>query len=511
MDGAYRAVVEAVFRCRLVAGVELRRRGRTSVLTRSRPVTVVEVSERARRLLARGAAAGLSRPSAGQLQFLRHLAELGLIEFWADVGEWPSVSVIVPARGRRGQLEACLAALGGLHYPTDRLELWVVDDGSTPPLTVPAGVRLLRRERSGGPAAARNLGAGSVRSDVLAFVDSDCLPDPRWLSSLVAELADPAVAAAGGRLLPARPGGSWLERYDATRSQLDLGAHYAEARPRDRVPYLVSASLAVRRSAFEEVGGFEEALRFGEDVDLSWRLHARGHRLVYQPRALVRHHHRGSVRAFVTTRANYAASEAALLERHPAQGRWLTLTPGLLVALGGTALALGGRRRLLAPCLGFLAAEAAAGVVVTGRETGLPPHTNAGALARGYGSGTYHVGRQLARYYAWVGLLAARRRPRLLGPLAAALVGTALVDWARLRPPLRPAAFVAASLLDDLAYQWGTLWGCLREATLAPLRVQLRIGYRNREPRPARRAETRISTTSAAESAPKRACREFGP
>jgi hypothetical protein len=91
------------------------------------------------------------------------------------------------------------------------------------------------------------------------------------------------------------------------------------------------------------------------------------------------------------------------------------------------------------------------------------------------------VGRQLARYYAWLGLLAARRRPRLLGPVAAALVGTALVDWARLRPALRPAAFVAASVLDDLAYQCGTLWGCLRERTLAPLRVQVRIGYGNRD------------------------------
>ena len=475
--------MRAVYRCHLAAGVELERHGRTAVLTRRRPVTVVEVSERARRLLAKGAAEGVSRASPGQLAFLRHLAELGLIELWADVQEWPSVSVIVPARGRSDQLEACLAALRAVRYPPDRVELVVVDDGSAPPLAVPAGVRLLRREQAGGPAAARNVGAWAVESDVLVFVDSDCLPDPSWLSELVAELADPKVAAAGGRVLPARPRGSWLERYDAVRSQLDLGAHFAEARPRDRVPYLVSASLVVRRSAFEQVGGFEEGLRFGEDVDLSWRLHARGHRLVYQPRALVRHHHRGSVRAFVTTRANYAASEAALLERHPAQGRWLTLTPGLLVALGGIGLALAGRRRLLAPCLGFLAAEAAAGVLVTGRETGLPPRTNAGALARGYGAGTYHVAKQLARYYAWLGLVAAQRWPRLLGPVAAALVGTALVDWARLRPPLGPGAFVAASALDDLAYQCGTLWGCLREGTPAPLRVQVRVGYGNRQPR----------------------------
>jgi hypothetical protein len=69
--------------------------------------------------------------------------------------------------------------------------------------------------------------------------------------------------------------------------------------------------------------------------------------------------------------------------------------------------------------------------------------------------------------------LAARRRRRLLGPVLAGLLGSAAVDWIRLRPALSLVEFAAAQALDDLSYQLGCLAGCLRHRTLAPLRVDL--------------------------------------
>jgi hypothetical protein len=85
--------------------------------------------------------------------------------------------------------------------------------------------------------------------------------------------------------------------------------------------------------------------------------------------------------------------------------------------------------------------------------------------------------RQLVRYHglaAAAAALASRRRASLLPALAAAALAPAVVDWWRLRPALSLPAYVAASALDDGAYQWGLLRGCARERSLAALRVELR-------------------------------------
>jgi hypothetical protein len=68
----------------------------------------------------------------------------------------------------------------------------------------------------------------------------------------------------------------------------------------------------------------------------------------------------------------------------------------------------------------------------------------------------------------------------LLGLVLAGLLGSAAVDWMRLRPALSPVEFAAAQALDDLSYQLGCLRGCLRHRTLAPLRVDLVFNGRRR-------------------------------
>ncbi len=435
------------------------------------------------RLLARlpaGVDVTLSGLRPAELRFLRRLAELDLVDVrpaW-EGASWPSVTVVVPVRDRPEPLAACLASLDRLRYPAGRLAVVVVDDGSARPPAVPPGVRLVRLAEPRGPAAARNAGAAGRRSDLLAFVDSDCTVEPGWLEALVPELADPDVAAAGGRVLPASAG-SWLERYEAVRSPLDLGAAPASARPRRPVPFLVTASLVVRRAAFEAAGGFDPGLRLGEDVDLCWRLAAAGHRLVYRPEAAVRHRHRGRVTAFAATRAAYAGSESPLLRRHPGNGRWLGVSAGMGAALLGIAGGLLGQPAPLAA--GGLAMGLEV-VATAGRleALGLPRRRSAAALLRGQANCLYHVGRQLVRYYGLPALALAlaagrARRRRLLLGVAIATVGPAVADWRRLRPALSFPAFLAASVLDDAAYQCGLLAGCLRERSPRALAVELRL------------------------------------
>jgi mycofactocin glycosyltransferase len=473
------------WRCRLAAGARLRRvRGRVFVVGES-PLTVVQVKPAALRLLGRlghDAEVALPAPRPAELRLLRHLADIGLVSLRAVDDVQPAVTIVIPVRDRPRELAECLASLDALRYPRDLLDVVVVDDGSAGPPAVPEGVRLLRLPSSIGPAGARNAGARVARGDVLAFLDSDCVAEPGWLEGLLPELADPEVAAAGGRIRAAFER-SWLERYEAVRSPLDLGGARAAAGPGRPVPYLVTANLAVRRADFEAAGGFDERLRWGEDVDLCWRLHGAGRRLVYQPAGEVRHRHRGGVRAFAATRAAYARSEAALLARHPEGERWLAFSAGsAALVLGGLGALLGRPRLFVAGALA-LAVETAA---TAGRlaPLGVPRRRAATALLRGQATGLYWVARQLTRYYGlplFVATLSRRpARRRLILALGGIWAAPAIADWRRLRPRQSMPAFLAAHLLDDTAYQYGLLHGCWRAGTLLPLRVRLRLTGRRR-------------------------------
>jgi mycofactocin system glycosyltransferase len=451
--------------------VRLSRVGGRVFVVGERPLTVVQVKPAALRLLGRltnDAEVALPAPRPAELRLLRHLADVGLVSLRAEASVRPSVTVVIPVRDRPSELAECLASLEALRHPRDLLDVVVVDDGSETAPAVPAGVRLLRLPSSLGPAGARNAGARAARGDVLAFLDSDCLADPGWLEGLLPELADPEVAAVGGRIRAASER-SWLERYEAVRSPLDLGGARAAVGPGRPVPYLVTANLAVRRADFAPA----EAL-----VELSWRLHRAGRRLVYQPAGEVRHRHRGGVRAFAATRAAYARSEAALLARHPEGERWLALSPGSAALVLGGLAALLGRPRLLAAGALALAVETAA---TAGRlaPLGVPRRRAVPALLRGQATGLYWMARQLTRYYGLpllVATLSCRpARGRLVLALAGIWAAPAIADWRRLRPRQSMPAFLAAHLLDDTAYQYGLLHSCWRDRTLLPLRVRLRL------------------------------------
>jgi mycofactocin system glycosyltransferase len=473
-------IIHLSWRCRLAAGVRLRRAGSRAYVVAERPLTVLEVRPAALRLLGRltpGEEVSIPAPRPAELRLLRHLAGTGLLDLRPEGGPEPRVTVVVPVHGRPRELAECLASLARLRHPPDRLRILVVDDGSPAPVTAPPGVRIVRLPRSRGAAAARNAGARAARTDVLAYLDSDCLAEPGWLEALLPELADPEVAAVGGRVAAAAQG-TWLERYEAVRSPLDLGVSRTEARPGRPVPFLVTSNLVIRRADLLAAGGFDERLRWGEDVDLCWRLHRAGRRLVYQPAGLVRHRHRGRPADFARTRANYAGSEAELLARHPEGGRWLGFSPGLAAAVLGAAGALLGRPRLLAAGALVLAAETAATAAQLD-PLGVPASRSVPALLRGHAAGLYWAARQLTRYYGLPAIVAALSfggaRRRLLPALAGVWAAAGIADWARLRPRQGAAAFLAAHLLDDAAYQYGLLLGCWRRRTLLPLRVRLRL------------------------------------
>lgn len=206
-----------------------------------------------------------------------------------------TISVVVPVKDDQAGLEETLHAVAAL-TPVTAAEVIVCDNGSVPPMTVPAGVRLVREIRPGSYAA-RNAGVAVSSGDVLAFTDAGCRPAPGWLASAVTALAgvvaDGAVDAVGGPVsLTFRNGrgpSTAAERFEAERAFPQQTYIREEG-------FAVTANLVLTRAAFMAAGGFDPGARSGGDLDFGRRLAAAGQRLGYAADAVVLHPARAELR-----------------------------------------------------------------------------------------------------------------------------------------------------------------------------------------------------------------------
>jgi mycofactocin system glycosyltransferase len=206
-----------------------------------------------------------------------------------------------------------------LGHCTNTAGVVFVDDGSGTPISGLRGATLLRLRRNSGPAAARNAGAIAAETPIVAFVDTDVDLHQGWLDGLLWHFDDPRVGFVAPRVAsgPVVDGGDVrVAKYEERHSPLDLGGDPAPIAPGTRVAYVPAAVLLVRRSALDEIGGFDASLRCGEDVDAVWRLNAAGWRGRYEPSVVVHHQPRRSWRALAEQRRTYGESAAALAAAH---------------------------------------------------------------------------------------------------------------------------------------------------------------------------------------------------
>jgi mycofactocin system glycosyltransferase len=406
-------------------------------------------SEAARTLGRRLVDAGMAHPRPG----------------WADAMPGPpappDATVVVPVRDRAAALDRCLAALD------EGVPVVVVDDGSADAAAVRAvcrrhGAALVRRESAGGPGAARNAALPAVASELVAFLDSDCIPEPGWLAVTAAHFADPVVGAVAPRVRPpaAVRDAPVRDRYAAARSPLDMGPHERRVVPGGPVAYVPAAAVVVRRRALAP--GFDQGLRYGEDVDRVWRLHDAGWRVRLEPRATVRHAEPGSWPALLARRRRYGTAAAPLARRHPRRLAPLVARPGPAAA---TALLLARRPRPAA----LVAAVQTALVAGRLRRAGVPPGQAPALSARAVADTFVGIGRAATMLAAPV-LLAALCSRRGRAPALALLAAPPLQEWARRRPPLDPLRWAAACIADDVSYGLGVWAGCIEHRTAAPLK-----------------------------------------
>jgi hypothetical protein len=221
----------------------------------------------------------------------------------------PSVTVVMPFAGDAAGAGRAIDALLELEMrPGD--ELVLADNSGVAVARSPVTVVRARAELS--PAYARNAGAERASADWILFLDADCRAPRNLLDAYFEEDVGADVGALAGEVVAADDARTLAERYGAARSFLGQAAHLAHPyRPR-----AVAANLMVRRTAFEQVGGFYEGVRAAEDTDFSWRLQEAGWRLELRPQAQVQHTYRATIGELRRQWRGYAAGRAWLARRY---------------------------------------------------------------------------------------------------------------------------------------------------------------------------------------------------
>ncbi len=370
------------------------------------------------------------------------------------------VEIVIPVYRGVEEFARCLASVA-----PEGLPVIVVDDASPAPeaaeiarLCAEHGARLIVHERNGGPGAARNTGFAATTADFVAFIDSDVVASPGWVTRLRPVFDDPIVGAAGPRVRPDVVGDSAIELYEETRSELDMGPHPSRVVYGVPVGWLPTASAMVRRAAVTEPP-FEPGLRIGEDVDLFWRMDEAGWTVRYVTDVVNRHRVRTALRDFSSRRAGYGSSAAQLEARHP--NRLIPAQP----TVAGLALmaALSSRR----PAAKW-AALGITGYELARHRRVLPPQVPAATVAEmtalSLWTDAFWVGHLLRRDWWPVGaaVLAATPRSRTARVIAAAMAAEPVRDHLLSPTRLGPVRSLALRMVDDASYGSGVIANAYR-------------------------------------------------
>ena len=224
----------------------------------------------------------------------------------------PNASVIVPFAGSDADLETLLGSLAALRLaPGD--EVIVADNRPGARAARRSGVEIIEASRVRTPAFARNRAARIANGEWLVFIDADTAPDPSLIDELFVPepAADTAVLA--GWIDDVADCPSLTARHGTSRGRMSqLRTLEGAARP-----YAQTANCAIRRTAFEQAGGFVDGARAGEDADLCFRLQDVGWRIEERISARVEHRSRATPDELVRQLIRHGSGAAWLERRYP--------------------------------------------------------------------------------------------------------------------------------------------------------------------------------------------------
>ena len=198
------------------------------------------------------------------------------------------VSVVVPTYNRREDVLKCITALGNQTYPADRFEILIVDDGSTDgtqeavqkkACEIP-NLSYYRVQVNNGDGHARNQGVNAAKGVIIAFTDDDCIPSPAWIEEAVSVFEkEESLTGVDGKTLPE-------EKIDFRKKIFNYARTMNSPGPSRYPP---TCNVFYRKKDLIEIGGFDEKIRYANDVDLAARLLEKGKKMVFAEKVLVLH------------------------------------------------------------------------------------------------------------------------------------------------------------------------------------------------------------------------------
>ncbi|MGD1717467.1 glycosyltransferase [Dapis sp. BLCC M172] len=231
------------------------------------------------------------------------------------------VSVVIPIYNGEKDLPDLIECLRSQTYSADQVEYLLVDNNSSDRSSsiIQAAaeskeitIRPLTENQIQSSYAARNAGIRAANSEILAFTDGDCRPQPQWLENLIQPFSDPNVGIVVGEIL-ALPGDSLLEKYADKQETLSQKHTLAN----QFCPYGQTANLAIKKQAFVEVGLFRPYLTTGGDADICWRiLRETSYQFKFAEKGIVKHRHRSTWKDLQSQWRRYGKSNKYLHELH---------------------------------------------------------------------------------------------------------------------------------------------------------------------------------------------------
>jgi glycosyltransferase involved in cell wall biosynthesis len=227
--------------------------------------------------------------------------------------EWPRISVVVCTYNDARTLRSCFDGLRNLQYPD--YEVVVVNDGSTdetPDITLEYGFRLISTENRG-LASARNSGLRAATGEIVAYIDADARPDPHWLSHLAVSFLKSSHVGIGGPNIPP-PGDGQVADCVANAPGGPIHVLLSD----QLAEHIPGCNMAFWKKSLDAIGGFDPQFRVaGDDVDICWRIQDEGWTVGFSPGAVVWHHRRDRVRAYMKQQFEYGKAEALLERKWP--------------------------------------------------------------------------------------------------------------------------------------------------------------------------------------------------
>jgi glycosyltransferase involved in cell wall biosynthesis len=260
--------------------------------------------------------------------------------------DYPVVSLVMPVWNEGRYLIDALDAIDRQTYPREKMEILIVDGGSTDDTLALARARMSRDPRItilGGPGvntpAAMNIGIAAASGTLVAKVDGHGEINAEFIQTAVEHLGGDAVGCVGPRIIPLSgsdtEGAISLARF----SRLGVGGGVYTA------PASLHATATVqcgvyRRDVLDSVGAFDEQLVFGEDEELNYRIRLAGWTILMHPGMQFRYHVRPSVAALARQYYRYGRARVAVVRKHPRFFRPKHAVPSVaLTALAGSLVA----------------------------------------------------------------------------------------------------------------------------------------------------------------------------